>query len=66
MSDTDEILDVFYDDIQRMERQIINKSGIYPFIEHMDGFQSEHIWGLDEDDLDLLARCEDSEVEDGG
>lgn len=56
MSDTDEILEVFHDDIRGKEQQILNKSGIYPFINNLNGFQIEHIHGLDEDDLELLAR----------
>ena len=56
MSDTKEILDVFYSDIHQKERQIINKSGMYPFIDHLNGFQTEHIHNLEEEDLILLDK----------
>ena len=54
-SDTDEILEVFYTDIKQKEKQLLNKTGIYPFFEGFDGFQIED-YHLDEDDRCLLAR----------
>ena len=55
MSDTDEILTVFYSDIKQKEKQLVNKSGIYPFLDNLDGFQVED-YNLDEEDRVLLAR----------
>ena len=60
MSDTKEILDVFYSDIKNQERQVINKSGIYPFLEGLDGFQIED-YNLDEEDRILLTRISDKD-----
>ena len=61
MSDTEEILDVFYSDIQQKEKQVLNKSGIYPFLGNLEGFSIEHIHGLTEEDSDLLARITEQE-----
>ena len=61
MSDTDEILDVFYDDIRQKENQVLIKSGVYPFVENLDGFQIEHRFGLTEEELELLARISEQE-----
>ena len=44
-----------------MERQVANKQGIYPFIEHLNGFSTEHYLDLDEEDIELLAKILDCE-----
>ena len=55
MSDTEEILEVFYGDIEQKEKLVISKSGIYPFLNHLNGFQVED-YRTNEEDLSLLAR----------
>ena len=55
MSNTDEILEIFYSDIKQKENQVLNKSGIYPFLDNLDGWQIENFY-LDEEDHILLAR----------
>ena len=61
MSDSEEILEVFYSDIENKERQVFNKFGGIPFIEDWTGFSIEHIYGLSDDDLSLLARVMDND-----
>jgi len=37
MSTSEEINEVFREDIDRMTRMVVSKSGVYPFLENMNG-----------------------------
>ena len=59
MSTDEEIAESFNEDIQAKSKIVLNKFGIYPFLNNMDGFNIEHIHDLSEDDLELLAKILD-------
>ena len=61
MSTDEEIAEVFNDEINRKNQQVLSKSGIYPFLGNLDGFQIEHIHGLSEDEMELLTRILEQE-----
>jgi hypothetical protein len=37
MSTSEEINEVFREDIDRMTRMVVSKSGVYPFLDNMNG-----------------------------
>ena len=66
-STSEEIQEVFNDEIERKSRQVFNKEGIRPFLEGMDGATVRELFRglLDEDDIALLTRIADNDCEGG-
>jgi len=56
LSTDEEIAETFNAEITEKSNQVLNKSGIFPFIEGLSGFSVAHLHKLDEEDLALLAR----------
>jgi hypothetical protein len=65
VSSTDEILDVFYDDIERKSKLVRGKFGDLPFISGAEGMTVRHLYDLDEEDHDLLARIYYNMIQNG-
>ena len=65
MSAESEIAEVFNAEITEKSKQVLNKSGIFPFIENLSGFSIAHLHKLDEEDLILLDRiCQQEGIDD--
>jgi hypothetical protein len=65
LSTDEEIAETFNAEIIEKSKQVLNKSGIFPFIENLNGFTIEHLHKLDEEDLILLAKIYQQEGIDG-
>jgi hypothetical protein len=65
VSTDEEIAETFNAEILEKSKQVLNKSGIFPFIEDLSGFSIAHLHKLDLDDLVLLDRICQQEGIDG-
>lgn len=57
MSSNDEILEVYLKDISDKNKQL-RRGYVAPFYEFGEGYSIQHIFGLDDDDLQLLSNIE--------
>jgi len=62
LSTEDEIAEVFNAEIKEKSKQVLNKFGIFPFIESLHhGYSVEHLHKLNEEDLKLLDKISQQE-----
>ena len=62
MSTEEEIAEVFNAEINEKSNQVLNKFGIFPFIESLNhGYSIAHLHKLDEEDLILLDKISQQE-----
>ena len=68
MSTSKEIQEVFQAEIEQKSRQVLNKEGIKPFLEGLDGFQIERLIDLHPEIGDLFQEilCQDRELQQEG